>query len=80
MDIFYALFLEGRFNSSVLTKLVTISTTHRVTRPIRHDSASCDSPALSRPATGASQIKNGVGRVATDQIDWLEKPDRWMVY
>jgi murein DD-endopeptidase MepM/ murein hydrolase activator NlpD len=72
--------LRGRFNPSVLTKLATISTTHRVARPIRHDSASCDSPALSIPATGASQIKMGwVVSLQTRLTGWKSQIAGWFI-
>lgn len=60
--------------------LITIYTAHLETRPIRHDSYFSDSLASGLAASGDAQIKNGVGRVTTDQNNWLEKPDCWMVY
>ncbi len=85
MALFLLYFIFGWFQRMliplrILTMWITFSTTHRATRPTRHESPQTDSRRLCSSASGIFTNNNGVGRVATDQNVRLEIPDRWMVY
>lgn len=67
----------GCLHLCLSTKIFTI---RRVITPTHHELGLSDSPRTPGAANRPSQIKNGVGRVASGQYNRLEKPDGRMVH